>query len=89
MIGGTIESGATGEIYTLGCASRLWTKSTTISLKTPRTNHACSVLKTVNDEEIIMVVGGIDADGKLLDSTEFLSIDGNTISVTEGKVQVF
>jgi hypothetical protein len=48
-------------------------------------------LKTANDEEIIMVVGGIAVDGTLLDSTEFLSIgdDGTTLSITEGKVQVF
>ena len=91
IIGGTTDSGASNELYTLECgANSTWTKSV-ISLTTARTNHACSVLKTANDEEIIMVVGGIAVDGTLLDSTEFLSIgdDGTTLSITEGKVQVF
>ena len=88
MIGGTTDTGASDELYTLACGAT-WTKKSDLKLTTARTNHACSVLKTANDEEIIMVVGGIDAEGNLIDSTEFLSLgeDGTTISITEGKAQ--
>jgi len=72
VIGGEMDGEILNSMKTLDLETDEW-RMQAQTLKTPRKDHAC-VATRLDDEEGILVTGGVDADNRPLASVEFFSI---------------
>merc|ERR1719277_2994647 len=72
VIGGEMDGEVLDSMKTLDLETNEW-RMQAQTLKVPRKDHAC-VSTRLDDEEGILVAGGVDADNRALKSVEFFSI---------------
>jgi len=72
IIGGEMDGEILNSMKSLDLETNEWREQAP-TLKTPRKDHAC-VATRLDDEEGILVTGGVDADNRPLASVEFFSI---------------
>ena len=72
VVGGEMDGELLDSMKTLDLETNEW-RMQTQTLKVPRKDHAC-VKTRLDDEEGILVTGGVDANEKALKSVEFFSI---------------
>jgi hypothetical protein len=62
-----------------------WQKEGSMKLNTPRKNHGC-VVSQVGDKMTIVVSGGVDKDGKVLDTVELFQKDNFKLGTYSHKI---
>jgi len=72
VIGGEMDGEVLDSMKTLDLETNEW-RMQAQALRVPRKDHAC-VSTRLDDEEGILVAGGVDADNRALKSVEFFSI---------------
>jgi len=72
VIGGEMDGEVLDSMKTLDLETNEWRMQAQV-LQTPRKDHAC-VSTRLDDEEGILVAGGVDSEGQPLKSVEFFSI---------------